>query len=121
MLKENFKLQVDSANDGLEALVKFSKNLEKECCQKRYKLVLMDLNMPVMDGYDSSVQILNQFKKIYPSGINENGDHLHIVAVTAFVNQDNIQKCFTVGMNEVIHKPLSNDALKLVIDKFYFK
>ena len=42
--------------------------------------------MPVMDGYDSSVQILNQFKKIYPSGINENGDHLHIVAVTAFVN-----------------------------------
>ena len=105
--------------DGLEALVKFSKNLEKQCCNKFYRLVLMDLNMPVMDGYESTIQILDQFKKVHPTGVNDNGDKLHVVAVTAFVNDENIKKCFTVGMSKAIHKPLSNDSLKDVLDRFF--
>ena len=45
---------------------------------------------------------------------------MHVVAVTAFLNEENIKKCFDIGMSDVIHKPLSNEALKLVVDKFFF-
>ena len=58
---------------------------------------------------------------MYPSGFNENKDRVHVVAVTAFVNDENIKKCFTIGMSDAIHKPLSNDALKQVVDKYFFK
>ena len=44
-----------------------------------------------------------------------------MVAVTAFANDENIKKCFTVGMSDAIHKPLSNDSLKLVVDKFFLR
>ena len=64
-----------------------------------------------MDGYDSTVQILDQFKRRNPTGVNQNGHTVHVVAVTAFVNDENIKKCFSVGISEVINKPLSNDSL----------
>ena len=54
MIKEMFNINVDQALNGLEAVVMLAKNLEKSCCKTNYKLVLMDLNMPVMDGYDST-------------------------------------------------------------------
>ena len=108
MISEMFSLEVDQALNGLEAVVKFTKNLEKSCCQTNYKLVLMDLNMPVMDGYDSTVQILSKFHDFY-SGVASRAHSVNVVAVTAFVNEENIAKCYEVGMKEVIHKPLYSD------------
>ena len=81
----------------------------------------MDLNMPVMDGYDSTLQILSHFKKKYPKGRFPNGDTLHVVAVTAFANDENVKKCYDVGMSDVIHKPLSNEALEQVLNQYYYK
>ncbi len=98
----------------------FSKDLVKKCCDVRYKLVLMDLNMPVMDGYDSTIQILSQFKKVYPEGWYKNGDKLFVVAVTAFVNDENIKKCYKVGMVEVLHKPVNCEALSNALDLYYY-
>ena len=69
----------------------FQKNLLKKCCNVKYKLVLMDLNMPVMDGYDATIQILQHFKQENPDGFYPNGDRLYVVAITAFCNDENIK------------------------------
>lgn len=75
--------------------------------------------MPVMDGYDATALILQQFKKVFPDEHYPNGDKLYVVAVTAFVNDENIRNCFKVGMVEVLHKPVNCEALGNVIDTYY--
>ena len=79
----------------------------------------MDLNMPVMDGYDATELILQSFRRSFPSGVYPNGDQLIVVAVTAFVNDENNRKCLRVGMSEVLHKPVNVEALGRVIDMYY--
>ena len=79
----------------------FEKNQAKTCCSTRYKLILMDLNMPIMDGYEATIQILRRARQ------NQSGDSLAVVAVTAFVNEENIKQCYYVGMKEVLHKPVN--------------
>ncbi len=115
-----FKLTVHKAFNGQEAVNMFQRNLMKNCCDIKYKLVLMDLNMPILDGYDATIQILSQFKRVYPDGQYPNGDKLFVVSVTAFVNEENIRKCYRVGMVDVLHKPVNCDALGKSLDQYYF-
>ncbi len=86
---------------------KFIENNEKSCCTVKYKLVLTDLNMPQMDGFEAAERILkyqNDIKKVYPDY-----QRVPIVAVTAYEDQDTIDRCFKIGMVAVLHKPLNID------------
>ena len=47
--------------------------------------------------------------------------HINVVAVTAFANEENIKKCYRVGMVEVLHKPVNCEALKTALDQYYYK
>ena len=60
MIKENYGIEIDDASNGKIALEKFEAGLQKPCgCINRtYRLILMDIAMPIMDGIESSKKIL---------------------------------------------------------------
>ena len=84
-------MQVDIAENGREALEK--------ALTTRYDLILMDLQMPVMDGYTASEQL------------RENGIKVPIIALTASVMLDVGDKVYSCGMNDFITKPFNPKEL----------
>ena len=88
----------DIAGDGAEAIEKFKKN--------QYDLVLMDIQMPLMDGYETTAYIRNQL-----------GSNVPIVAMTAFALNGEEEKCFESGMNDYVSKPFTIENLSAVIEK----
>lgn len=98
-LLKKFKIKFDLAQNGLEAI---------DACQKTsYDLVLMDCQMPVMDGYEAT-------KKLREAGLI----NLPIVAVTADAFARDREKCLLVGMNDFVAKPIQRSALMGVLQKY---
>jgi signal transduction histidine kinase/ActR/RegA family two-component response regulator len=90
----------DLASNGQEAL----EALEKS----HYDLVLMDCQMPVMDGYETTRRIR----------ANRAWQDLPVIAVTANVMQGDRENCLVSGMNDYITKPFSRDQLQAVISRW---
>ena len=84
---------VHKARNGKEAVEQFDQI-------KDLDLVLMDLMMPIMDGYEATIQIRKKDKKI------------PILAMSANAYMQDIQKCYEAGMNGHISKPLYLEDLK---------
>ena len=84
---------VHKARNGKEAVEQFDQI-------KDLDLVLMDLMMPIMDGYEATIQIRKKDKKI------------PILAMSANAYMQDIQKCYQAGMNGHISKPLYLEDLK---------
>jgi len=96
-------LALDFALNGKEAVAKFTEN---PC---RYSLILMDVNMPEMDGLAATKAIRG-----LKSGIARD---IPIIAMTAYVHIDEIKHCLKSGMNDFIKKPMSYDDLFGIIAK----
>lgn len=89
---------VDVANNGQEAV---------DCCiAKTYDLVLMDCQMPVMNGFEASRAI----RKI--------AGNVPIIALTGDVMAEDTARCLAAGMNDVTHKPINFSELNLIIQKW---
>lgn len=97
-LVQSFGYRVLEASDGLEAVAKAK--------QFRPNLILMDLSMPKMDGYEAT-QIIRDFEDL---------KKLPIVAVTA-MNKDEWDKAIEAGCNEVVPKPVDFQRLKTVVNR----
>lgn len=91
---QTFDLLVEIANDGEEALEKLADNADID-------LVLMDIMMPVMDGYEAmrTIRLQNKWAK------------LPIIALTAKAMKDDREKCIAAGANDYITKPVDIDRL----------
>lgn len=87
----------DLASNGVEALSKLSK--------QSYDLVLMDIQMPQMDGIAATIEI------------RKNDSITPIVAMTAHALSKEKEKCFEIGMNDYISKPFKIEDLQEVILK----
>lgn len=90
--------QADVAWNGKEALLQMQR--------KTYDLVLMDCHMPELDGFETTEIILQQLPP---------QDRPRIVAVTASLTKEDVQKCLRAGMNDVIGKPISLQSLISVL------
>ncbi|MCL2548056.1 MAG: response regulator, partial [Symbiobacteriaceae bacterium] len=91
-LLEPTQLTIDCAENGLEALRLFAVNPE------RYELIFMDVQMPEMDGYEATRRI----RDLDTSW----GQEIPIVALTANVFREDIDRCLAAGMNAHLGKPL---------------
>lgn len=99
----SFGCVVDIADNGK---IGVEKAIENE-----YDIILMDLRMPVMDGFEATEKIFAHYKKM--------GKHVPIVAITAFETNDYRMKCLSLGMNDFITKPVSRDHLYSVIREWF--
>jgi len=95
---ENFGIEVVTADDGLQGVEKI-KNEE-------FDLVLMDVQMPVMNGYEST------------SSIRDMGMALPIIGLTANVYKEDIEKCMESGMNAHLGKPFTELELFNVLKRW---
>ncbi len=82
---------VDLAKNGLEAVELFKKNM--------YDLILMDVQMPQMDGIDATIQIREIELK------NKSKTPIRIIAMTANTMESDKENCIAAGMNDFIGKP----------------
>jgi len=94
-------LQVDVAPDGLQALEK----LKAASDESPYTMILMDCQMPVMDGYETSRQIRS-------GQAGERYINTTIIAMTANAMQGDREKCLGTGMNDYLTKPININVLK---------
>ena len=82
-------LEVDIANNGVEAL--------EYCQQNEVDAILMDYHMPVMDGYEATQKIRQ---------LEGWAAYVPIIAVTANVIKEDRERCFEIGMNGFLSKPV---------------
>jgi CheY-like chemotaxis protein len=94
-LLERWNLRVTAAGDGVEAL----ETLEGE---ESYDVVLMDIMMPEMDGYETMGAIRAQLRFA----------HLPIIALTAKAGQEDRNRCLAAGANDYLAKPVEATALR---------
>ncbi|KRT15476.1 histidine kinase [Pedobacter ginsenosidimutans] len=94
-----WNIDFDIVSNGLEAIEQLS--------HQKYELVLMDIQMPQMDGYTAAQQIREVLKLDIP-----------IIAMTAHAMAGEREKCLSRGMNEYISKPIKEEELFKLIANF---
>jgi CheY-like chemotaxis protein len=110
-------LRADAVCNGAEALIALQ--------AKPYDLVLMDVNMPVMGGFEATKRIRNYEKMMMAKEENKMMNYLPsfpsiipIIAMTANAMHGDRELCLEAGMNDYITKPVSPQALAEVLEKW---
>ena len=101
---EDAGFMVETAGDGVVAVKKM-----EQAVPGQYDLILMDIQMPVMNGYEAAKQIR--------SLKNRETASVPIVAMTANAFEEDREKSYEAGMNGYLAKPVSAEALINTIDK----
>lgn len=102
-LVKQIGFDVDIANHGDEALQMLQ--------NKSYDLVLMDCQMPIRDGYDTTRELRKR---------EQAAEHIPVIAMTANAMKGDDELCFAAGMDDYITKPIDRDLLRSKIE-FYLQ
>jgi signal transduction histidine kinase/CheY-like chemotaxis protein/ligand-binding sensor domain-containing protein len=97
----NLGYAIEVAENGEQAVEKVR--------NRRYDLIFMDVQMPVMDGFQATQQI---------RGLGNGASSTPIVAVTANAFQSEREKCFSFGMDDYLTKPVDKDRLQEALDRW---
>jgi signal transduction histidine kinase/CheY-like chemotaxis protein len=103
-LLEPTRMEIDCAGNGAEAVRLFAESPE------RYDMIFMDVQMPEMDGYEATNHIR--------SFDNPWAKEIPIVAMTANVFREDVERCLAAGMNGHIGKPLDIEELMSVLRRY---
>jgi PAS domain S-box-containing protein len=98
-----FGLNADTADNGADAL--------KILKTSSYDLVLMDVQMPEMDGYEATRRIRSSQSDV----INH---EVPVIAMTALAFNDDRERCLSAGMNDFVSKPIQPKALAEVLERW---
>ena len=93
------------ANNGAEAI--------RSVSEEGFDIILMDVEMPVMNGYEATVRI-REIEK-------ETKTHIHIIGFTANTKNEDREKCFRAGMDDFISKPVHRNDLVNAIEEVHRK
>lgn len=104
-LLENLGYDIDIAKDGEAAISAFERGT--------YDLILMDINLPRLDGYEATQAI-----RRIEAGSVAHGHGARIIGMTAHALGDAAQKCYDMGMDGYIAKPFSLDDFEQIVAKF---
>ncbi|MFT7620053.1 MAG: CheY-like chemotaxis protein [Planctomycetota bacterium] len=91
-------IDADCVENGEEAVQAHAKN--------GYDLILMDCEMPILNGFDATGKIRES---------EDSGDHVSIIAMTAHYGDDEERRCKDAGMDDFIAKPIRVDGLRAKI------
>jgi CheY-like chemotaxis protein len=94
---------VDVVEDGTGAL--------RAVANDHFDLVFMDVQMPVMDGFEATAKIREHERNT--------GAHVPIVAMTAHAMKGDRERCLEVGMDDYLTKPFDTAALRNVLERFF--
>ena len=103
-LLEDFNLQITEAEDGQKAFEVFAANPEK------FDLIFMDIHMPGVDGYETT--------KLIRAMDHPRAKTVPIIAMTANVFKEDVNRCIAAGMNGHIGKPLDFVEVTAVLKKY---
>lgn len=105
---DSYRIALYCANDGYDAFDFLMRRGEKYCNMPRPDLVLLDLGLPRMNGYE----VLERIRKT---------PHLAKIPVVVLTTSRDIKDrdiCISLGANEFISKPYSLEGYELLVDKF---
>ena len=100
-LLRSIGLEVDAVADGQQALEKLSST--------SYDVVLMDCQMPVMDGYSATTELRRRERA---------GEHVPVIALTADTTLEAQDACIAAGMDDYLGKPLRSATLHTVLARW---
>jgi two-component system sensor histidine kinase/response regulator len=98
---EKLGYRVDAVRNGREAVTAWETG--------RYDLILMDCQMPMLDGYEAAREIRSR---------ESGGRHIPIVALTAHAMKDDDLKCKAAGMDDNITKPIDRELLDSCLERY---
>ncbi|CAD8188799.1 unnamed protein product [Paramecium pentaurelia] len=105
------KIKMESAYNGEQAIQMIKRRLDQNCC-KTYKLIFMDIEMPIINGYQASKEITAILTKFNLT------DQTVIVMCSAYDGYENSNQAKACGIKEVLPKPIEQKQLKQLLDKY---
>jgi two-component system, sensor histidine kinase and response regulator len=101
-LLQSFGIDVKSAKNGQEAVSMYQ--------EQHFDMILMDCLMPVMDGFEATLEIRELEK--------DSQKHIPIIALTANAIAGDFEKCLAVGMDDYLGKPYTEKQMLLVVERW---
>jgi len=110
-LMNKLGIKMESACNGKEAIEKVLKNSQEASSGATYKVIFMDCQMPLMNGYEATEVLVSMFKE---GELKE----IPIIGCSGYQDPEHIEKCKESGMNDVISKPIIKDDFEEIIRKY---